>query len=335
MIFKDYKVDDVVDAAYPHDGVMYPAIVVKVNGDGTFQVKWENADARPEESTVGPKEMKFPPIPLDKLELGQKYVGRVCTITSYGAFVDIGAEVNGLLHISRIATERVEDAHDYLEEGQEIDVWISGKGRRKFGLTMIEGQVEGLRRAPVDLFPFANLPRDTWLNGRVITTMPFGAWVSVTAPQGGHAADGLLHVSELSDEGFVEKTEDKVRTGQEVQVRIKGFDFQAGRLNLSMRKGGFSSRSSRGRPADLSDFASIGSDVWLTGKVARTAPLGALVTVTAENGSTAEGFVHIAEISDRFVESVEDELSSGQEVQVRVISVDPRANRLRLSMKRA
>merc|ERR1719493_687040 len=86
-------------------------------------------------------------------------------------------------------------------------------------------------------------------------------------------------------------------------------------------------------PADLTPFQDISPDTWLTGKVARTAPFGAFVTVTLEDGTSADGLVHITAIRDGFVESVDDELSAGQEVQVRIESVDTAAGKMGLSMK--
>merc|ERR1719324_2077312 len=89
-----------------------------------------------------------------------------------------------------------------------------------------------------------------------------------------------------------------------------------------------------GEPADLSAFESISSEDWLTGTVARCASFGAFVSVKApDSDATADGLVHITQIKDGFVENVEDELEVGQEVQVRVTSVDTGAGKMSLSMK--
>eukprot|EP00913_Durusdinium_trenchii_P009299 g8738.t1 len=191
----------------------------------------------------------------------KKYDGTVRSVLDFGAFVDIGAESEGLLHISRISGERVENIYDVLSEGQKVEVWVSGKreDEEKFGLTMVEGKMD---RAPADLTPFADLPSDEWYNGKVARTAPFGAFVTVTLDSGAQA-DGLVHVSKIKD-------------------------------TCLMR-----------------------------GKVARLAPFGAFVTVTTPDGdATADGLVHITQIRDGFVESVEDELQVGQEVEVRVESAN-------------
>lgn len=336
-IFKDYKVDDAVEALYPDDGNMYTATVIKANDDGTFQVKWDDPDGGPEDSAVSPKKMRYPPIPFDKLEVGQKYTGTVASVLDFGAFVEIGAEGQGLVHISRISKERVENVRDYLEEGQEVEVWISGKrDDGKFGLTMVEGLVEGAGggRPQGDVSAFAELSPDDWYDGKVSNIAPFGAFVTVTLPDGPQA-DGLVHISAIRD-GFVDNVEDEVEVGQEVKVRVQSVDLERGKMSLSMKPafgGGGGGGGGGYAPADLSAFEGISSDQWLKGKVARCASFGAFVTVTSEDGSTADGLVHITQIKDGFVESVEDELEEGQEVQVRVVNVDVASGKMGLSMK--
>ena len=212
-----------------------------------------------------------------------------------------------------------------------MDVWISGKreDEGKFGVTMVEGLTDGgPRRKMDDLTPFADLSSDEWYKGVVARTAPFGAFVTVTLDDGA-SADGLVHVSKIKD-GFVDNVDDEVSVGQEVKVRIESVDLDSNRMSLSMREGGFGAPRA---PADLSAFENVEPDTWLKGKVARIAPFRAFVTVTAPDGSSADGLVHITQIRDGFVEAVEDELSAGQEVEVRVESVDADAGKMGLSMK--
>mmetsp|Transcript_27397 Transcript_27397/g.85537 ORF Transcript_27397/g.85537 Transcript_27397/m.85537 type:complete len:534 (-) Transcript_27397:179-1780(-) len=337
-VFKDYKVDDDVEAVFPEDGQMYPGKVIKVNGDGTFQVKWEDPDGGPEDSPIGPKQMRYPPIPVESLEVGAKYTGTVRSVRDFGGFVDIGATGDGLVHISRVADERVDNIHDYLEEGQEVEVWVSEvRDDGKFGLTMVEGKLGGgggKRREDVDLAPFADIPDEEWLDGTVANIAPFGAFVEVSLPDG-PTAQGLVHISRIRD-GFVDSVEDEVSVGQAVRVRIDSVDLERGKLGLSMRESGMGGTGGGGggrAPADLSAFAGLHPDEWLKGTVARTAPFGAFVTVALKDGAQADGLVHITQIKDGFVESVDDEVSVGQEVQVRVVNVDVEAGKIGLSMK--
>jgi len=332
-VFKDYKVDDVVEAVFPDDGQMYPGTVIKVNDDGTFQVKWEDPDGGPEDSPLKPKDMKYPPIPLEKLEVGQKLQGTVRAVREFGAFVDVGAVTDGLVHISRMANERVNDPNDYVEVDQEVDVWVSDiRDDGKLGLTMVEGKVGGGGRRPADVTPFESVDPDEWLTGSVDNIMPFGAFVTATLPDGSASCSGLVHVSQLKD-GFVEDVNDEVQIGQEVQVRVISVDLERGKMSLSMRSGGGFAPAAR-QPQDFSAFEGIPSDQWITGRVARTASFGAFVTVTApDSDATADGLVHITAIKDGFVESVSDEVNEGDEVQVRILSVDVMNGKMSLSMK--
>lgn len=335
VIYKDYKVGEDVEALYPDDGVKYPASVLKVNADGTFNVKWADPDGGPEASDVKPEDMSYPPIPLEKLEVGQKFEGTIRSVLDFGAFVDIGAEVDGLVHISRVANERVNDIHEYVQEGQEIECWVSEiRDDGKLGLSMVESKIgsSGGGRRPADLTPFAELNPDDFYDGTVARTAPFGAFVTVKL-EGGAQADGLVHISQIRD-GFVENVDDEISEGQDVKVRVISVDMDRGQMKLSMKEGFGGGGGGGGRaPADLTQFESIEPNTWIDGKVARVANFGAFVTVTAPGGATADGLVHVTQIRDGFVERVEDELQEGQEVKVRIQSVDSFSGKMSLSMK--
>merc|ERR1712039_304810 len=158
----------------------------------------------------------------------------------------------------------------------------------------------------------------------------FGAFVTVTAPDGEAEADGLVHVTQIRS-GFVENVEDELEVGAGVQVRVLSVDTESGKMSLSMREEGDEEVE---EAADLSAFEDVGSDQWLSGKVKRIASFGAFVAVTAPDGEAeADGLVHVTQIRSGFVESVEDELEVGAEVQVRVLSVDTESGKMSLSMR--
>jgi len=318
------------------EGQWYDCEILAVSEDGeTCTAKYD--DGEEEESDIAVRQrVREPRIKFDDLEVGQKFAGKVTSIAPFGAFVDIGAERDGLVHISRIADERIEDIYEYVSEGQEVDVWVSQVTEDgKLGLAMLESKVGGAqRRGPQDFSAFVDVPSDQWLTGTVARIAPFGFFVTVAPPEGGDAADGLVHITQIRD-GFVENTEDEAEVGQEIKVRVQSVDLDQGRMSLSMKEPGSGGGGSRA-PADLTPFADAHPDEWLSGEVARTAPFGAFVTVTSADGkSTADGLVHITQIRDGFVESVEDELEAGQEVKVRVLSVDTGAGKMSLSMKEA
>merc|ERR1712046_550655 len=141
------------------------------------------------------------------------------------------------------------------------------------------GGAPAAARPPADLSLFEGIPSDQWLTGKVARTAPFGAFVTVTAPDSDATADGLVHITQIKD-GFVESVEDELEVNQEVQVRIQSVDVMDGKMSLTMKGEDYSSPAAR-PPSDLSAFEGISSDQWLTGTVARVAGFGAFVTVTA------------------------------------------------------
>ncbi|CAK0855667.1 unnamed protein product [Prorocentrum cordatum] len=101
-----------------------------------------------------------------------------------------------------------------------------------------------------------------------------------------------------------------------------------------MRDGAGGAPRAEREPVDLTPFERIGAATWIKGTVASIASFGAFVEVKApDSDATARGLVHITQVKDGFVESMEDELEVGQEVQVRVVSVDAGTGKMGLSMK--
>jgi len=197
--------------------------------------------------------------------------------------------------------------------------------------SMKEGDSGGFsERAPADLTPFEGLDPATWLTGKVASTVSFGAFVNVKAPDSDATASGLVHITQIR-EGFVENVEEELQAGQEVQVRVVGVDN--GKMSLTMKSEDAEDYQRGERaPADLTPFEGLDPATWLTGNVVSTTSFGAFVDVKApDSDATANGLVHITQIKDGFVESVEDELEVGQEVEVRVISVED--GKMSLTMK--
>jgi len=274
------------------------------------------------------------PVPVADLEVGKKYTGVVQSIVDFGAFVDIGAESNGLLHKSAISSKRVADVHDFLKEGQQVEVWVNKKqGNGKFGLSMIKGII-GAPAKP-DLTPFEWVSPEDWFESTVHKIMPFGAFATISLPTG-ETADGLIHKSQISDT-WIDDVASEVKLGQKVQVRIQSVEPEKNKMFLSMKpyRGAASSPSSQARspPVDFSAFERIPKTQWLVGKVSQVTKFGAFVTVSTPDGkSKTDGLVHITQIKDSYIESVEAEVKQGQVVQVRVSSVDPVNEKLRLTM---
>lgn len=166
--------------------------------------------------------LNVPPRKVVKtLTVGQEVEGIVKRVTDFGAFVDIGVGRDGLVHVSEMSTARVTKPSDIVQEGVKILVWVKELDREKnrISLSMIAPGTTTLR----------DLEEGMVLPGKVTRLERYGAFVDI-----GVGRDGMLHVKEMG-RGYVEKPEDVVKVGDEMQVQIVGIDRRRGRVDLSIK----------------------------------------------------------------------------------------------------
>ncbi|CAK0878449.1 unnamed protein product [Prorocentrum cordatum] len=285
---RDYRIGDEVFAKFPEDCLMYLGTVLKRNTDGTFQVRWENVDGGPEESVVSANDMKVPPIPYDKLKVGQVYTGTVTRVEEVGAFVGVGANREGLLHVSDIFMGRVDDIHTLLEEDQEVKVWTCAlDDDSKFRLTMIMGRRYGQGgRRFTNLSALAWEIGDEWLDGEVVRVVPCGAFVDVKV-DGVEQVRGFVHVSHMS-ETFVEDISSVVEVGKVVRLRLVDVRGKGEKLSFSMRSSVVPNPALKTKVApDFGTFLKIAPSTWLKGRVNWLSPKGAFIELTEPGGHRA------------------------------------------------
>lgn len=128
-----------------------------------------------------------------------------------------------------------------LEEGEDVEVFVENvvvqkDGQQRIFLALYESKVGAKEpKVTVDLTSFENLSPSEWLKGSVVKILPnLGALVKVKSPSGA-THTGLVHITQIRD-GFVEKVEDEVSVGQEVDVCVRSVDVAASRLSLSMKQ---------------------------------------------------------------------------------------------------
>jgi small subunit ribosomal protein S1 len=158
---------------------------------------------------------------LQDLEPSQKVVGLVNKIELFGAFVDIGAEIPGLLHISQLKRGHVNRVGDEIKKGDEIEVWIQRVDRaaKRIELTLIK---------PVTL-RWNNLKVGETVQGEVVRIENFGAFVDIGAER-----SGLVHVSEMGED-YVKDPNEQVKVGEQVSVTIVEVDRKKKQIRLSMK----------------------------------------------------------------------------------------------------
>ena len=160
-------------------------------------------------------------ISLKDLQPNQELTGRVTRTELYGAFVDVGAEKEGLVHISMLKKGRVNRVEDVVEPGNEVNVWVHRVdiNAERLELTMIR---------PVDL-KWQDIKPGMHLRGTVVRLENFGAFVEVGAER-----PGLVHVSEMSSD-YVKSPSNVVSVGDEVEVAVLDVDRKKRQIRLSMK----------------------------------------------------------------------------------------------------
>lgn len=155
---------------------------------------------------------------------GQTRHGVVRRLTNFGAFVDIGG-VDGLLHVSEMAWYRVNHPSDLLKEGDELDVYILGIDQENEKISL------GLKQLIPNPWTLAQdkYPVGSVISAKVMRTTTFGAFLEVEP-----GVEGLVHISQMANHR-VEKTEDVVKPGDVVDVKVLAVDPEAKRMSLSIK----------------------------------------------------------------------------------------------------
>lgn len=160
----------------------------------------------------------------ETVEEGQQFTGKVKSLTSFGAFVDLGG-VDGMVHISELSWNRVRHPSEVVNVGDTVDVYIKSLDRENSKISL------GYKR-PEDN-PWVKLeqeyPVGTVCEAKVVGMTQFGAFASVIP-----GIDGLIHISQIADHR-IEKPQDVLKVGDTVTVKITEIDFDRHRVSLSIR----------------------------------------------------------------------------------------------------
>ncbi len=160
-----------------------------------------------------------------QIEEGQNYDGVVKSLTSYGAFVDIGG-VDGMVHISELSWRRIKHPSDVLTVGQEINVFVKALDKENKKISL------GYKRAEDN--PWEILKRDypvgTVIESEIVGLTAFGAFATVIP-----GIDGLIHISQIANQ-HIKHPADVLKVGEKVQVKITAVDFEKSRVSLSIRE---------------------------------------------------------------------------------------------------
>ena len=159
-----------------------------------------------------------------EIENGKKYHGTVKSLTSYGAFVDIGG-VDGMVHVSELSWNRIKTPADVVKVGDEIDVYVISFDPEKHKISL------GYKTAemnPWNQFMTKYSVGDV-VDAKIVKLMTFGAFAEILP-----GVDGLIHISQIADRR-IGKPEDVLSEGQDVKVKITDVDAENKRISLSIR----------------------------------------------------------------------------------------------------
>jgi ribosomal protein S1 len=176
---------------------------------------------------------------FSRLQVGDSVRGTVSGLTSYGAFVDIGG-ADGLIHISELSWDRVSKVTDVLQLGDEVEVKVIKLDPDQSRISL---SLRQLQQDPWDRL-VRSVPVGSIVTATVTKTKKYGAFLQIVP-----GIEGLLHISELSWD-HVDKTEDVLKVGEQVQVKVIGIDPARRRISLSLKQlsnppAGYSSRPDR------------------------------------------------------------------------------------------
>ena len=159
-----------------------------------------------------------------EIENGKKYHGTVKSLTSYGAFVDIGG-VDGMVHVSELSWNRIKTPGDVVKVGDEIDVYVISFDPEKKKISL------GYKTAEMNPWNqfMTNYNVGDVVDAKVVKLMTFGAFAEILP-----GVDGLIHISQIADRR-IGKPEDVLSEGQDVQVKITDVDAENKRISLSIR----------------------------------------------------------------------------------------------------
>ena len=159
-----------------------------------------------------------------EIEDGKRYTGTVKSLTSYGAFVDIGG-VDGMVHISELSWSRIKHPSEVVKVGDTVDVYVisADPEKKKISLGMKDHSQD-----PWTVFTSTYQVGDV-ANVRIVKLMTFGAFAEIVP-----GVDGLIHISQIADHR-IDKPSDVLAEGDKVDVKITDVDMENKKVSLSIR----------------------------------------------------------------------------------------------------
>jgi len=250
----------------------------------------------------------------DRYPIGSKIKGQVVNIMSYGAFVKLETGIEGLVHISEMSwTRRINHPSEVVAIGDSVEAIVLNINKDKEEISLSIKQVEQN--------PWTNIeekyPPGITIKGRVRNLTNYGAFIEID-----EGIDGLLHISDMSWSKKVTHPSEIIKKGDKIEVKILSVDKDKKRVSLGIKQ-----LTDDPWKKEIPEKYSVGDIV--KGKVTKLTDFGAFIDM----GNGLEGLLHISEVSGEKIKNLESVFSIGQELDVKIVKIEPEARKIGLSLK--
>jgi small subunit ribosomal protein S1 len=294
--------------------VNHPSEVVSV--DSLVEVQVLDFNPERERISLGLKQLSSNPwetVP-DRFPIGNRLTGEVVNIMPYGAFVKLEEGVEGLVHVSEMSwTKQINHPSEIVNVGDQVECVVLDLNADRQEISLGMKQTEANPWAKVQ----EQYPTGTKVTGKVRNLTNYGAFIEIE-----EGVDGLLHVSDMSWTKKLSHPSAMLKKGDEIEAVVLEVDQERKRVSLGLKQ-----LEDDPWQTVIPERFSLGQTV--KGTVTKLTSFGAFVELEGD----LEGLLHISEMSAEKVANPEDVVKPDQEVEVKIINIDPVARKIGLSIK--
>ena len=294
--------------------ISHPSEMLAINDE--IEVKILGIDKEKEKIALGLKQKTENPWlnVEEKYPIGSKIKGQVVNIMSYGAFIKLETGIEGLVHISEMSwTRRINHPTEIAAIGDNVEAIVLNINKEKEEISLSIKQVE---KNPWTLIE-EKYPSGTKIKGRVRNLTNYGAFIEIE-----DGIDGLLHISDMSWSKKVAHPSEIVKKSDKIETIVLSVDKEKKRVSLGIKQ-----LKDDPWKKEIPEKYSVGDVV--RGKVTKMADFGAFIDL----GDGLEGLLHVSELSNKKVDNLEKIISIGNELDVKIIKMEPEARKIGLSLK--
>ncbi|MFB0524634.1 MAG: 30S ribosomal protein S1 [Phycisphaerae bacterium] len=295
--------------------ISHPSEVVKL--DQEIECIVIGVDKENEKISLGYKQKTSSPWEdiEERYPVGARVKGRVVNVMNYGVFIRLEDGVEGLVHISEMSwTRRLTHPGEMVNHGDEIEVVVLNVNKEKQEISL------GMKQTETNPWTIAaqKYPPGTIVTTKVRSVTNFGVFVEIEP-----GIDGMIHISDLNWTKKYGHPSEALQKGQEVKCVVLEVNEDKQRISLGIKQ--------------------MTEDPWIRaipekyipghiikGKIAKLTNFGAFVELEPD----LEGLLHISELADHKIEKPQDVVKPGDEVEVKILKVDPEARKIGLSLRR-